>query len=69
MLFVLVIMLCLFVDVRLVLGPILGLVTTSTVNVMVEVDNSCELAFYVFEMSPLVQEGRFSHVKVVLINV
>ena len=52
-------------DVRLILGPVLGLVTTTTANVLVEIDcASPEVSLYVFKMDQLTQEGSFQHMQV-----
>jgi hypothetical protein len=50
--------------VHLILGPILGLVTTATVRVLVEVDCASEVSLYVFTMDKFAHEGAFDHVEV-----
>lgn len=51
-------------DVHLILGPMLGLVTTSSVKVMVEVDVTSDVSLYVFRMDQFTLEGEFDHVEV-----
>lgn len=47
------------IDVHLVVGPVVGLVTDTTVRLLVEVDTAVEVSFVVFIADPLLADGKY----------
>ena len=47
------------IDVHLLVGPVVGLVTDTSVRLLVEVDAAVELSFIVFVTDPLLADGKY----------